>query len=254
MIPQFVRALIDNAYCYDVNYTRDCDALSADIFSKTGKQLSASTLKRVLGFVEDRKQLRKYTLDIIAIYCSYKNWDKLISANTYDKIETNKIEKDKLLFINTEKRNQYLFRFKGDNFLQVIHSNDDIVKMNDLICIHYFQKGISIAFENIIRDGVDIGSYRSPMQDSIFDVLFINYDKKYISKDIIFNDEIILYSVTDDLKITWFNDAFERCLLYPKSEMGKISIVDIVDDHTKKDVKKRDSTLRKVTIPTYTQI
>ena len=184
--------------------------------------------------MEDRKQLRKYTLDIIAIYCSYKNWDKLISANTYDKIETNKIEKDKLLFINTEKRNQYLFRFKGDSFLQVIHSNDDIVKMNDLICIHFFQKGISIAFENIIRDGVDIGSYRSPVQDSIFDVLFINYDKKYISKDIIFNDEIILYSVTDDLKIIWFNDAFERCLLYPKSERGKISIVDIVDDHTKK--------------------
>jgi len=53
----------------------DCRALSADIFTKTGKMVSETTLKRFIGFARKTYNFSMFTLEAIAEYAGYENWD-----------------------------------------------------------------------------------------------------------------------------------------------------------------------------------
>ena len=59
----------------EIRYPSDCDSLSEDIFISTKQKISVSTLKRLLGFVSGVQEPRLYTLDVLAKYLGYNNWD-----------------------------------------------------------------------------------------------------------------------------------------------------------------------------------
>ncbi len=54
----------------------DFEQLAMDIFFKTKSPISVSTLKRLWGYVQQRKQVRKSTLDILANYCGWVNFER----------------------------------------------------------------------------------------------------------------------------------------------------------------------------------
>lgn len=71
---------IENVYGQEIKYARDCEPLATEISQSTGGTVSASTIKRLLGFVKTSSKPSQYTLDTIAIYLGFPDWNKFISS------------------------------------------------------------------------------------------------------------------------------------------------------------------------------
>ncbi|RFM26125.1 hypothetical protein DXN05_21195 [Deminuibacter soli] len=59
----------------------DCKVLSSDIYSKTEKSISETTLKRLFGFAKRSFDFSIYTLDTLATYLGYENWNSFYELN-----------------------------------------------------------------------------------------------------------------------------------------------------------------------------
>ena len=57
--------------------SRDCELLAPDIESATGEHIGVNTMKRLLGFIADERTPRTSTLDVIARYLGFDNWEAL---------------------------------------------------------------------------------------------------------------------------------------------------------------------------------
>ncbi len=81
-IKEIIREEIRSKYGHKIKYAKDCQILSDSITKNTGRQISVSTLKRFFGIIECPFKPSKYTLDTLAIYLNFKNWDDY--ANSFD--------------------------------------------------------------------------------------------------------------------------------------------------------------------------
>lgn len=59
----------------------ECKALSNDILAQTGKTVSETTLKRLLGFARRSFDFSIYTLDTLAEYLGFPNWEVFYKSN-----------------------------------------------------------------------------------------------------------------------------------------------------------------------------
>lgn len=78
-----------NALCLEVEKTacrmmqtpRDFDSLVEKIFSRTHERVSASTLKRLWGYLDSDVQPRRFTLDVLSRYVGYADYDSFLSRS-----------------------------------------------------------------------------------------------------------------------------------------------------------------------------
>lgn len=90
MIDEKIIQEIENVFGQKIRYPKDCEILAVEISSKTGTSISSSTLKRIFGLIKTNSQPNLYTLDTIARYINYKNWDEVQkSLNVTENKETN---------------------------------------------------------------------------------------------------------------------------------------------------------------------
>ena len=61
----------------EILLSRDCELLALDVESVTGEHIGVNTVKRLLGFIADEREPRTSTLDIIARYLGFTDWDAL---------------------------------------------------------------------------------------------------------------------------------------------------------------------------------
>ncbi len=61
-------------------YGRDCSKLSQQIFDDTQRQVSSSTLKRFFGLIKSNFKPSKYTLDTLAIYIGFRDWNDYVNG------------------------------------------------------------------------------------------------------------------------------------------------------------------------------
>lgn len=57
-----------------ISHAVDCQVLSEEIESSTKRQVSISTIKRFFGLIQSPFKPSKYTLDTLAIYLNFDNW------------------------------------------------------------------------------------------------------------------------------------------------------------------------------------
>ena len=70
-----LRQIIEDAVGRKMKTPRDFDFLAEAIFEKLHKSLSASTLKRFWGYLPQYSTIRVSTLDLLAQFADYKDWD-----------------------------------------------------------------------------------------------------------------------------------------------------------------------------------
>ena len=73
---------LENAWGKKVVYSKDCNALSEDIYQKINVKISSQTLRRAFEFIKDGVTISKTTLHYLANYCGYDNFDELVTQNT----------------------------------------------------------------------------------------------------------------------------------------------------------------------------
>jgi N-acetylneuraminic acid mutarotase len=85
MLTEKIKKQIQEVYGQEIKYPRDCEGLAACIKEKTGNNISSSTLKRLYGFVRTSNNPSKYTLDTIAMYIGFSDWDSYEKLNYSEK-------------------------------------------------------------------------------------------------------------------------------------------------------------------------
>ena len=69
----YVTGLLKQKSNRDFRISGDCEYLALDIESVTGEHIGMNTLKRLLGFINDEREARISTLDVIARYLGFEN-------------------------------------------------------------------------------------------------------------------------------------------------------------------------------------
>ncbi|TAJ14178.1 hypothetical protein DMA11_06570 [Marinilabiliaceae bacterium JC017] len=62
-----------------VAYAKDCSVLSEEIAAVTNRHVSITTLKRFFGIIKSPFNPSKFTLDTLAIYLEFNNWQEFIN-------------------------------------------------------------------------------------------------------------------------------------------------------------------------------
>jgi hypothetical protein len=64
----------------EIAYAKDCQILSLQILETTKRQLSESTLKRFFGIIDSPFSPSKFTLDTLAVYLNFSNWQDFVNS------------------------------------------------------------------------------------------------------------------------------------------------------------------------------
>lgn len=84
---QFIKDEIQSKFGEKVSCAADCQILSEQIQNLTQRQISVSTIKRFFGIIESTFNPSKYTLDTLAIYLQFDNWQEFISNIEKEKLK-----------------------------------------------------------------------------------------------------------------------------------------------------------------------
>jgi hypothetical protein len=70
-----LREKVTDRFEQPVDNPRDCDLLSSEIFKRTGRNISSTTLRRFFGMLSSNTELSRYSLDTLAKFCGSANYE-----------------------------------------------------------------------------------------------------------------------------------------------------------------------------------
>ena len=152
----------------EIRLSRDCELLALDIESVTGEHVGVNTMKRLLGFIADERVPRTSTLDVIARYLGYSNWDAL---RLMDESNSNSAfdDRDEYLACYLEKGQQVMISYPpnrtltienvGDNHFRVIDSKNSKLQKGDLLTLTHIVRHYPLLVSEVTRDGQNLGAF-----------------------------------------------------------------------------------------------
>lgn len=72
-----IKPIIENRYGKPITFSSECIDVSKHILNTTGLNISAQTLRRMLGFIDSKVMPSKNSLEIIALYCGFNSFKDL---------------------------------------------------------------------------------------------------------------------------------------------------------------------------------
>lgn len=74
-----LKSRVEQKYGRLLSTTTDFEEFSYTLQKSLNRTISPSTLKRIWGYVNDVHKTRKFTLDILACYLGYENFDQFVT-------------------------------------------------------------------------------------------------------------------------------------------------------------------------------
>lgn len=163
-----------------LNIPRDCERLSDLIKESTGRRISKSTLKRLLGFYSDQHAPMTYTLDAIANYLGFASWNMMeeelaLQASDFGimegQIEASHIEPGTQVKVSYRPSREILFTYLGQEQFRVdAVSNSQKLQVGDVLIIQRFVQGYPLFATDVIRQGEHLGSYSSARTSGLLSI------------------------------------------------------------------------------------
>lgn len=168
MLSPVIKKLLEEKLNKEIRYPSDIEHLSYDIEKHTSQRISVNTLKRLFGLVQGVKEPRLYTLDIIARYLGFKNWDDIIESignqgnSSFSSIEeviiTDLQEGDKIVLCYSPDREVTLEFLKNNTFI-VQNTVNSKLQPNDILEINHFVLHYPLLVNQVVREGVSLGKF-----------------------------------------------------------------------------------------------
>jgi len=167
-LPFNIVRLLKEKSGHELRQPSDCEYLSLDIESKTGIHIGATTLKRVLGFAQDERMPHTSTLDAIARYLGYANWDELSQIEDKGNSDFDAADEEirsadlrigafvEIAYLPDRKvRLQYL----GNQRFRVVRSINSKLHVNDEVEVLNFVLHHPLLVLCVWRDGASLGQF-----------------------------------------------------------------------------------------------
>lgn len=174
IIPElnYLLRLVEKHYGRHLSTTTDFESLSVLIERETGELLSASTLKRLYGYVSMKPVPRKSTLDILARFIGKKSYDQFREelkdstafTSTFFSRKTvyaSELKDGDIVRIGWDPDRLVKLKYLGNNEFEVLESLNSQLVAGGQVRAGFFHDGISsLHFQNFARRRVYSVLYR----------------------------------------------------------------------------------------------
>lgn len=154
-----------------IQYPQQCEALSLDIQESTGQTLGTTTLKRMLGFVTGPASPRPSSLDIIAQYLGYHDYNLLAKDlgedcdisdfRTVESIDSIDLEPGEQVQITYHPNRLLVLSYLGENLYLVNEARGSKLLKGDKLIIAGFYVGFELLITDVERARKHLGSYQA---------------------------------------------------------------------------------------------
>lgn len=149
---------------------KDFDMLTKLIMDVTQRSIGVTTLKRLMGYIDDDHRTNSYTLNTIALYLGFSTWDDYLLARSVDSIwgfqdsavYIHELELDSEVLVKYMDRTVKfkVVEHKEKKALMVIEAVNSSLQPNDLLYIHKIEKGKRLEAGKVFRGDL-IGNYKT---------------------------------------------------------------------------------------------
>ena len=182
MLSKVIIKHIEKKFGKEIRYPSDCESLSEDVFLHTKQKISVSTLKRLLGFVNGVQDPRLYTLDILAKYLGYNNWDvyleviKAFSNSDFfniEKIDVESLSIGAKIQISYEPNRVINLNYTGNFNFKIESSENSKLQVGDIVKISNFVKNFPLLISEVKRNDQNLGQYRAGKSGGLSEIKII---------------------------------------------------------------------------------
>lgn len=160
-----LKRLVTEKYGKGINTTTDFEEFSFYLQRKLNKKVSASTLKRLWGYVNDVHKPRVVTLDILAEYLGYHDFSTfcgfLKSSSKYNssffeakQVTSNRLKDGAEIRIGWSPNRLVSLRYIGNSQFEVLESHNSKLQKGDKFITGCFILGQPLYLPFIERDGL----------------------------------------------------------------------------------------------------
>lgn len=163
-----LKEALERAIEQKITISSHFDILRDYIFGRTGQFVSSTTLKRMWGYIDDRRQPRLSTLSLLAVTLGFNGWDDFVAKHRKDgspkelpsnpklgkciNVTTDLKPGDRLkLFWHLER--ECVVEFLGGIDFKVLESKKTRLKPGDSFSTHLIVSGHPLYLSNLVREG-----------------------------------------------------------------------------------------------------
>lgn len=167
-LPAAIKAELERVYGQPLKYPADCNRLALSIRDSLNETIGVTTLKRILGFVSDVKEPRLSTLDILAKYCGFCDYDEMKRKiagggdSDFEKepdINVSNISPGAILGFEYLPDRKVKLCYLGNSEFEVLKSENGSLREGDIISVSSFINGSPLIVNMVMRSGSDLGRY-----------------------------------------------------------------------------------------------
>lgn len=164
----YIKQLLKEKSGHEIRLSRDCELLALDIESVTSEHIGVNTIKRLLGFIADERTTRTSTLDVIAHYLGFANWEDLrLADENYsnsafddrDEFLAGSLEIGQKVIISYPPNRTIIIENLGDNHFRVIESENSKLLKGDLLTLTHIIRHYPLLVSEVIRDDQNLGPF-----------------------------------------------------------------------------------------------
>lgn len=159
-----MRAAVEKRLGFGVNTPGEFKLLAGDIKAVTGRKMSESTLMRLWGYVRSDMTPNTTTLDTLALYVGYHDWDSFARGGGEGKgdgshdvlsahlnVDAELSPRDHVI-LRWPPGRECLVRYLGDGQFVVERSEQSKLKVGDTFTCHLIVEGHPLYLDNLVHE------------------------------------------------------------------------------------------------------
>ncbi len=162
--------LVEEVYGKQLNTTTEFEQFSGYLSHNGYGAISASTLKRLWGYVSDSRKPRMTTLDTLAAYVKHGSYAEFVnylksttkynsSFFTIDHIASADLPLDSEIEIGWAPNRKLRLRYLGDSLYEILTSENSKLQVGDRFSVGCIFKNVPLYLPYILRDGTQTSPF-----------------------------------------------------------------------------------------------
>lgn len=187
MLSKIIRERIEKKFGQEIRYSKDCEVLADEISMVTSIKISASTIKRLFGHA---KEPRMYTMDVLAIYLGYKNYDELLlelksvmipDQETLEEVVSEKLSLHDELSLFFEPNIKIRLNYLGNSKFEISEVLHPKLKEKDVVMVNHILRDYPLFINNVIRMGKSLGPQVAAKISGVTEIRLVSMDNSSIN-------------------------------------------------------------------------
>lgn len=181
VLNHIIQKLIRDKFGKSLTLTSHFALLSKSIFEETGETLAVNTLKRLFGKIDD-VNASLATLNIIAQYLGFKDWEELNKASEGENsqlcevqniIFPKKMDENTKFEICYEPSRHLSLQVNHDKRCRVLAAAGGKIRKGDILDINEIALGNSLIINMVEREGKKLGKYIGGIERGVTSIRII---------------------------------------------------------------------------------